>query len=158
MLVAQLQLALKHPENQGEPARFAREFIQHMGAAMAETTQIEEVLQVIAAGNHPEWDMTDKEADKYFGTEQSQDIKIGEWLGSGGDMRLLDAVACHVLASRWLASYISATEGVSGDSILRQAREKAWRRYQTASPEELQQTMDAELKAWAETARADDLD
>lgn len=72
ILIGQLQLALRHPENRGPSTEIVREVIAHMAQAIATATDTPEVLQVVAMGSHPEFDMTDEEADQYFGVEDDQ--------------------------------------------------------------------------------------
>lgn len=67
ILISNLQLALRHPENRGPQTEFVREMIANMAQAIATITETPEVLAVIAAGSHPEFDLTREEADEYFG-------------------------------------------------------------------------------------------
>lgn len=67
ILIAQLQLALRHPENRGPSAEFARQIITNLAMAIAQQTETPEFAGMVAQGYHPEFDLTDAEADEYFG-------------------------------------------------------------------------------------------
>lgn len=66
ILISNLQLALRHPENHGPQTEFVREMIANMAQAIADKTNTPEVLKVVAMGSHPEFDLTHEEAVNYF--------------------------------------------------------------------------------------------
>lgn len=70
-LIGQLQLALRHPENRGPSTEIVRQMIANMAQAIATVTDTPEVIEIVAMGSHPEFDMSDAEADQYFGTGRS---------------------------------------------------------------------------------------
>lgn len=74
ILVAQLQLALRHPDNTGESAAIARQMVEHFTEAIAQTVGIKEVRAFIELGNRVEWDMTDDEFAEYLETEGDRDF------------------------------------------------------------------------------------
>ena len=67
MLISHLQLALRHPENKGPSNEFVRDMIANLATAIATVTDTLEVITLVAQGYHPEFDLTDEEADEYFG-------------------------------------------------------------------------------------------
>lgn len=76
ILISQLQLALRHPENKGPSTEIARQMISNMAQVIATATDTPEVLEIVAMGSHPEFDMKDEEADQYFGTEVQFEVTL----------------------------------------------------------------------------------
>ncbi|MBE9157868.1 hypothetical protein IQ265_13690 [Nodosilinea sp. LEGE 06152] len=67
ILIAHLQLALRHPDNHGQSAEFVRQIITNLAMAIAQKTETPELAGMVAQGYHPEFDLTEAEADEYFG-------------------------------------------------------------------------------------------
>lgn len=55
-IIAQLQLALRHPENVGESSVVALEIIENLTMAIAEVTETPEVATLVQAGFNPTFD------------------------------------------------------------------------------------------------------
>ncbi|WP_035992546.1 hypothetical protein [Leptolyngbya sp. KIOST-1] len=67
MLIANLQLALRHPENKGLSTELVRDMIANLSTAIATVTEMPEVIVLVAQGYQPEFDLTNEQADEYFG-------------------------------------------------------------------------------------------
>ena len=65
-MIGQLQLALRCPGNNGPSAQFVQELIRVLAQAIADLTSIDQVYDLVAMGDHPEFDLTDAEADAVF--------------------------------------------------------------------------------------------
>lgn len=76
MLLSNLQLALRHPENKGPSTEFVRDMIANLATAIATVTETPEVIVLVAQGYHPEFDLTDQEADEYFGQRPRPDRSL----------------------------------------------------------------------------------
>ncbi|NEP17814.1 MAG: hypothetical protein F6J97_13065 [Leptolyngbya sp. SIO4C1] len=63
MLIAQLQLALRHPQNRGSSAQFAQQMIENLSAAIC--YHFPEAKEVIEMGSNAAYDVTNE----YFETE-----------------------------------------------------------------------------------------
>lgn len=67
ILIAHIQLALRHPRNTSSGAEFAREMAQHLTSAIE--AYIPGAQQLIEKGWNPDADMTREEFDKYWNEE-----------------------------------------------------------------------------------------
>lgn len=71
ILIAQLQLALRHPGNTGKSAEVAREFITNMTRAVC--SQVPEAQELIDMGNNPAYDVTrEYAASEFFGEQPDE--------------------------------------------------------------------------------------
>lgn len=64
VLVSQLQLALRHPDNTGSSADIARDMAMRLQAKLGHLDPA--IALALESGWHPEFDMTRDEADTYF--------------------------------------------------------------------------------------------
>lgn len=76
LLIAQLQLALRHPENHGTSAEFARQIIGNLADAIARVTKTPEVILLVAQGYHPEFDLAEPEDGEFFGERPRQEQRL----------------------------------------------------------------------------------
>lgn len=132
-IVSQIQLALRHPENQNDASAIARSLAQQIGGVLSQFDP--ELAKLIEAGWNPELDLTREEFEAQTQSEQ----------GERATMRTI--LHHHAAAIDWLCEQLEPRPCPYDQSWRKAAFHNALDRWYAQTPDEMKETLDRNYDA-----------